>query len=62
MPLTVAKGFECHVNGCAREREGYSLWCIVHKDGAAGRSVLEPCRCHGRIAPGTYKSFAYGHK
>ena len=57
-----AKGFECHAGGCIREREGYSLWCIAHKDNLAGRGVLDPCRCHGRVAPGTYKSYAYGHK
>lgn len=44
-------GFECHIPGCPREREGYSWWCIRHKDRDLCRPSMR-CPCHGALPPG----------
>lgn len=53
----VSKAWECHAEGCLREREGYSHWCVMHKDTPGGlRGPLLPCPCHGLYPSGMGRS------
>lgn len=50
----ISKAWECHDEDCDRERQGYSHWCVLHRNAAEGRDVLTPCPCHGMLPSGMH--------